>query len=105
MPYNILKRVMILKTVGLEMLQNFQHPIVSCICYVPGDQNAIKMAKKTLDQMYKGGLFDHLSFGFSRYSTDDEWLVPHFEKMLYDNALLIITYLEAYEVTEKNDIL
>ena len=66
-----------------------------------GDQNAIKMAKKTLDQMYKGGLFDHLGFGFSRYSTDDEWLVPHFEKMLYDNALLIITYLEAYEVTEE----
>lgn len=65
------------------------------------DEEAIEMVKKTLDQMYKGGLFDHIGYGFSRYSTDDEWLVPHFEKMLYDNALLIITYLEAYEVTKE----
>lgn len=66
-----------------------------------GDDEAIQMVKKTLDQMYKGGLFDHLGYGFSRYSTDEEWLVPHFEKMLYDNALLIITYFEAYEVTQE----
>ena len=58
------------------------------------------MTEKTLDCMYKGGLFDHIGFGFSRYSTDNKWLVPHFEKMLYDNALLIIAYLEAYEVTK-----
>lgn len=65
------------------------------------DEEAIEMVKKTLDQMYKGGLFDHIGYGFSRYSTDEAWLVPHFEKMLYDNALLIITYLEAYEVTKE----
>ena len=65
------------------------------------DEEAIVMVKKTLDQMYKGGLFDHIGYGFSRYSTDEAWLVPHFEKMLYDNALLIMTYLEAYEVTKE----
>ena len=70
-----------------------------------GNKDAIKMVKKTLNQMYKGGLFDHLGYGFSRYSTDEEWLVPHFEKMLYDNALLIITYLEAYEVTKEENYL
>ena len=69
------------------------------------EEDAIEMVKKTLDQMYKGGLFDHIGYGFSRYSTDEEWLVPHFEKMLYDNALLIITYLEAYEVTREEHYL
>ena len=66
------------------------------------DEEALEMVTKTLDSMYKGGIFDHVGYGFSRYSTDNRWLVPHFEKMLYDNALLIITYLEAYQVT-KND--
>ncbi len=51
--------------------------------------------------MYKGGIYDHIGFGFSRYSTDEKWLVPHFEKMLYDNALLAIAYLEAYQATKK----
>ena len=54
--------------------------------------NAMKMAEKTLIQMRKGGIFDHIGYGFSRYSTDKYYLVPHFEKMLYDNALLIIAY-------------
>ena len=67
------------------------------------DIKALEMAEKTLDCMYKGGLFDHIGFGFSRYSTDNKWLVPHFEKMLYDNALLIIAYLEGYETT-KNEV-
>lgn len=53
------------------------------------------MVEKTLDQMYRGGIFDHLAGGFSRYSTDHMWLVPHFEKMLYDNALLAYVYAEA----------
>lgn len=66
------------------------------------DDKALDMVRKTLDSMYKGGIFDHIGFGFSRYSTDNKWLVPHFEKMLYDNALLIISYLEAYEVTKNN---
>ena len=51
--------------------------------------------------MAQGGMYDHLGGGFHRYSTDDQWLVPHFEKMLYDNALLAWTYLEAYQVTGK----
>lgn len=63
--------------------------------------NAVKMVEKTLEAMYKGGIFDHIGFGFSRYSTDNRWLVPHFEKMLYDNALLADVYLETYQVTGK----
>ncbi|MEK8214563.1 thioredoxin domain-containing protein [Paenibacillus sp. FSL L8-0463] len=62
---------------------------------------ALRMVEKTLDAMYRGGMYDHVGFGFSRYSTDREWLVPHFEKMLYDNALLAIAYLEAYQITKK----
>ncbi|MBN7773515.1 thioredoxin domain-containing protein [Clostridium aminobutyricum] len=56
----------------------------------------------TLDQMFKGGMFDHIGGGFSRYSTDEKWLVPHFEKMLYDNALLAYVYAEAYQFTGKS---
>ncbi len=59
------------------------------------------MAEKTLMQMYRGGLFDHVGGGFSRYSTDQRWLVPHFEKMLYDNALLAYAYLEAFQLTKR----
>jgi uncharacterized protein YyaL (SSP411 family) len=66
-----------------------------------GEPLALKMVEKTLVQMYKGGIFDHLGFGFARYSTDQKWLVPHFEKMLYDNALLAIAYVEAYQITKK----
>ncbi len=51
---------------------------------------------RSLDGMASGGIYDHLGGGFSRYSVDDRWLVPHFEKMLYDNALLIGVYLDAY---------
>lgn len=61
--------------------------------------NALEMAEKTLIQMRKGGIFDHIGYGFSRYSTDRYYLVPHFEKMLYDNALLIIAYTAAYSLT------
>ena len=54
-----------------------------------------------LEDMAKGGIFDHIGGGFSRYSTDEMWLVPHFEKMLYDNALLLIAYVKAYQHTKK----
>jgi uncharacterized protein YyaL (SSP411 family) len=64
-----------------------------------GDDQALDMAKRTLDGMAMGGIYDHLGGGFHRYSTDREWLVPHFEKMLYDNALLTVAYLEAYQAT------
>lgn len=68
---------------------------------VRGSGRALEMAEKTLEHMYKGGIFDHIGFGFSRYSTDQKWLVPHFEKMLYDNALLAISYTEAYQAVGK----
>lgn len=68
--------------------------------YEPND-TVLKIVEKTLDSMYQGGIFDHIGYGFSRYSTDSMWLVPHFEKMLYDNGLLILTYLEAYQFTKK----
>ena len=63
------------------------------------NSKALKMAEKTLLQMRKGGIFDHIGYGFSRYSTDKLYLAPHFEKMLYDNALLIIAYASAYNIT------
>lgn len=66
-----------------------------------GEKKALTIVEKTLDSMYRGGIFDHIGFGFSRYSTDEKWLAPHFEKMLYDNALLTIAYLEAYQITKK----
>lgn len=69
--------------------------------YFEKDDRALEMAEKTLQQMYRGGIFDHIGFGFSRYSTDEKWLVPHFEKMLYDNALLTMSYLEAFQITRK----
>ncbi len=62
--------------------------------------NAIQMAEKTLLQMRKGGIFDHIGGGFARYSTDKYFLAPHFEKMLYDNALLIMAYAAAYSMTK-----
>lgn len=65
-----------------------------------GNQDALKMVEKTLDSMHEGGIYDHIGHGFSRYSTDKKWLVPHFEKMLYDNALLAIAYLEAFQATK-----
>lgn len=65
------------------------------------EPHALEMVEKTLDHMYKGGIYDHIGYGFSRYSTDRKWLVPHFEKMLYDNALLAITYLEAFQLTHQ----
>ena len=66
------------------------------------DVECLQMAEHTLLQMYRGGLFDHIGFGFCRYSTDKKFLVPHFEKMLYDNALLILAYCKAYAVTKKS---
>jgi uncharacterized protein YyaL (SSP411 family) len=64
-----------------------------------GSGHALQMVRQTLDGMARGGIYDHLGGGFARYSTDQRWLVPHFEKMLYDNALLVPAYLEAYQAT------
>ena len=64
-----------------------------------GNARLLEIAEHTLTKMACGGLYDQLGGGFHRYSVDERWLVPHFEKMLYDNALLVWTYLEAYQVT------
>jgi len=64
-----------------------------------GDEQILRMAETTLAKMASGGIYDHAGGGFHRYATDRQWLVPHFEKMLYDNALLIMAYLEGYQVT------
>ena len=63
------------------------------------EPKAIEMVEKTLSAMKMGGIYDHIGYGFHRYSTDRKWLVPHFEKMLYDQALLIIAYTETYQAT------
>jgi uncharacterized protein YyaL (SSP411 family) len=65
-----------------------------------GDARALEMVKKTLTCMRLGGIWDHVGFGFHRYSTDMEWLLPHFEKMLYDQALIALAYLETYQITK-----
>lgn len=69
--------------------------------YFEKNEKAMKMVEKTLESMYRGGIYDHIGSGFSRYSTDRMWHIPHFEKMLYDNALLSMAYLEAYQITGK----
>jgi uncharacterized protein YyaL (SSP411 family) len=66
-----------------------------------GDDNALLMTEKTLHFMRHGGIHDHIGFGFHRYSTDRVWLVPHFEKMLYDQALLCLAYTECHIATRK----
>ena len=65
----------------------------------PATPRLLAMVTRTLDRMADGGIHDQLGGGFARYSTDERWLVPHFEKMLYDNAQLAHAYLEAYRAT------
>lgn len=66
-----------------------------------GSKEALRIVELTLEKMAEGGIYDHLGGGFHRYSVDERWLIPHFEKMLYDNALLSRTYFEAYQATQK----
>jgi uncharacterized protein YyaL (SSP411 family) len=68
-----------------------------------GDKMALMMVEKTLSAMRNGGIYDHIGFGFHRYSVDPTWLVPHFEKMLYDQAMLAMAYTEAYQATGKEE--
>ena len=68
-----------------------------------GNNRALAMVEKTLHAMRGGGIYDQIGGGFHRYSTDAQWLVPHFEKMLYDQALLVIAYTEAYQATRNPD--
>ncbi len=66
-----------------------------------GEEDAVRMVEKTLQEMRRGGIYDHLGYGFHRYATDSRWLVPHFEKMLYDQALLAMVYTEAFQAKGK----
>jgi uncharacterized protein len=68
--------------------------------HLTGNSKSLDVVTKTLDEMANGGIFDHLGGGFARYSTDTKWQVPHFEKMLYDNAQLVSLYAHAYQVTQ-----
>ena len=68
-----------------------------------GNLDALKMVKKTISSMRLGGIFDHIGFGFHRYSTDREWFLPHFEKMLYDQAMLTSAYIETYQATQNEE--
>ncbi len=79
--------------VTIELLLRYHHRT--------SDARALEMATVTLDKMAYGGLYDQLAGGFHRYSVDEQWLVPHFEKMLYDNAQLACAYLAAYQATSK----
>ena len=69
-----------------------------------GDKEALARVEKTLLRMRRGGVFDHVGLGFHRYSTDREWLLPHFEKMLYDQALMAIACVETYQATGKEEL-
>ena len=79
------------------------HNLIFLLRYskIYNDPNALKMVEITLDNMRLGGIFDHIGFGFHRYSTDKRWFLPHFEKMLYDQAMISMAYLEAYQITKK----
>lgn len=81
------------------------HNLLFLMRYAHEEHSAegLRMVEVTLDAMARGGIYDHIGGGFSRYSTDEKWLVPHFEKMLYDNALLILAYTEAYQLTKKEE--
>lgn len=80
-------------------------PVGFQICYLlrlvraSGDSRALFYIERTLDMMHRGGIYDHLGGGFSRYSVDEKWFIPHFEKMLYDNAILARAYLETWQYT------
>ena len=90
---------------GFGMAPKFPSPhnLLFLLAYYErrGDTACLEMAEHTLTQMYRGGLFDHIGFGFCRYSTDARFLAPHFEKMLYDNALLILAFCRACEITNR----
>ncbi|MBN2071590.1 MAG: thioredoxin domain-containing protein [Candidatus Krumholzibacteriota bacterium] len=67
------------------------------------DPDALRMAESTLKAIMRGGIYDHIGGGFHRYSTDSKWLIPHFEKMLYDQALMAKVYIEAFQVTKNKE--
>ncbi len=103
--YNQLKRRFDHKWGGFGTAPKFPTPhnllFLMRYAHAMQESDALKMATVTLENMARGGIHDHIGGGFSRYSTDEKWLVPHFEKMLYDNALLLMAYVTAYQHTKK----
>ena len=103
--YNQLKRRFDHKWGGFGSAPKFPtpHNLLFLMRYAHAMQepDALKIATVTLEDMARGGIHDHIGGGFSRYSTDEKWLVPHFEKMLYDNALLLMAYVAAYQHTKE----
>ena len=92
---------------GFGTAPKFPNPLVLDVLlrhhHATGDGDALEVVTHTLDHMAAGGIYDHLGGGFARYSVDEQWAVPHFEKMLYDNALLVPAYLHALQVTDSPD--
>jgi uncharacterized protein YyaL (SSP411 family) len=91
---------------GFGIAPKFPQPISLSMLltywWLTKDEQALEMVEKTLGAMTKGGIYDHIGGGFHRYATDSQWLVPHFEKMLYDQALLSKVYIQAYQVTKNH---
>jgi uncharacterized protein len=90
---------------GFGRAPKFPQPMTLELClrmHLRGTPDALDLVTATLDKMAAGGIHDHVGGGFHRYSTDERWLVPHFEKMLYDNALLIRLYVHAWQVTGRD---
>ncbi len=109
--------VSLLRTTYVELVQRFddehggfgdapKFPVPHNLLYLLrywrrfDERNALMIARQTLDAMRWGGIYDHIGGGFHRYSTDKAWIVPHFEKMLYDQALLALAYTEAFQATD-----
>lgn len=79
----------------------YQYSLMMRYYAITKDNRALFLVERTLDMMHRGGIYDHLGGGFARYSVDERWLIPHFEKMLYDNAILAQSYLEAWQLTKR----
>jgi len=88
---------------GLDRAPKFPSSLAIRALLRSEDPRALEMASLTLEKMAAGGMYDHVAGGFHRYSTDREWLTPHFEKMLYDNAQLAVAYLEGWQATGEAD--
>jgi uncharacterized protein YyaL (SSP411 family) len=102
--YDQIRRTYDPQTGGFEPAPKFPTPhrlLFLLRCYHrTGEHKALEMVENTLTAMRLGGIWDHVGFGFHRYSTDKDWLLPHFEKMLYDQALIATAYLESYQITK-----
>lgn len=103
--YHILEKNFDAKNGGFGQAPKFPSPhnLTFLLRYAKDhpESDAEEMVRNTLDRMGRGGIYDHIGFGFARYSTDSYWLVPHFEKMLYDNAMLSIAHLESYQLLKE----